>query len=291
MNSRILAFAGTKQSGKTTCSNFLHGYQLRCHHIVDNFTITKDGQLIVTTTSVNENGGEEQGNVLIDVSRSDLEFAEWAAYSMWPFIKKYSFAAPLKEIATGLFGLRNEQVYGTEQQKNTLTNIKWGDIPTPNKKKKNKKMTAREFLQYFGTDVCRSMYEDVWVDRCIKDIEYEQPLLAIVDDCRFPNEADAIQKAGGKVIKLTRSIYEDKHSSETALDDWDNFDAVIDSENLEIHEMCQSLIETLNSWGWIGSEIPKPEVNDDLRKQIEEEQVPAKELVGGIHTIKEVEAE
>tara|TARA_R110000824_G_scaffold9932_14_gene44165 strand:+ start:5019 stop:5873 length:855 start_codon:yes stop_codon:yes gene_type:complete len=281
MKSRILAFSGSKQAGKTTCSNFLHGYQLKCYSVIENFYVLEDGQLVVSTDVVNKDGQTEKANATLDTSRTDLDFAEWAIYSMWPFVKNYSFAAPLKEICIGLFGLTDEQCNGTDSQKNTLTNIKWGDIPgmTVAKSKKNKKMTAREFLQYFGTETCRKIKEDVWADRCIEDIESEEPLLAIIDDCRFPNEADAIQKAGGKVIRLTRSPHADKHSSESALDKWDNFDAVIDNSKLDINESCSELIEILDGWGWLSKSVTPAE-------KTTEEQAAKPELVGGIHTIK-----
>jgi len=284
MQSRLLAFSGNKQSGKSTCSNFLHGYQLKCQGIVDNFSILESGELIVTTNVINETGEEEKGDAILDIARVDLEFAEWAMYSMWPFVKKYSFASPLKEISHGLFGLSREQCYGTDEQKNTLTNIRWGDLPTANRKRKNKKMTAREFLQYFGTEVCRAMYENIWVDRCIADIEFEQPLIAIVDDCRFPNEADAIQKAGGKVVRLTRSPHKDSHKSESALDSWDNFDAVIDNQDMSIHESVKNLIGILDEWGWLGKEITATEAKAQWEPKTSEPK-----LVGGIHTIKKVD--
>jgi len=286
MHSRILAFSGNKQSGKSTCSNFLHGYQLKSQGIVDNFSILTSGELVVTTNIVDETGAEEEGDAILDTSRTDLEFAEWAMYSLWPFVKKYSFAGPLKEISHGLFGLTHDQCHGTDEQKNTLTNIRWGDLPTKNKKPKNKKMTAREFLQYFGTDVCRAMYEDIWVDRCIADIKFEQPLLAIVDDCRFPNEANAIQKAGGKVIRLTRSPHKDSHKSESALDDWDNFDAVIDNQEMDIQDTAKSLINILGQWGWLGKEVTAAEAKEQWKPTPTEPKAP--KPAGGIHTIKEV---
>lgn len=286
MNSRILAFAGNKQSGKSTSSNFLHGYQLRCQGIIESFYVIDTGELVVTTNVINENGDEEKGEAILDITRQDLEFAEWAMYSMWPFVKKYSFASPLKEIATGLFGLTHEQCYGTDEQKNTLTNIRWGDLPTVNKKSKKKKLTAREFLQYFGTDICRSMFTDIWTDRCIADIRHEEPLVAIIDDCRFPNEVNAIQKAGGKVIRLTRSLHKDSHKSESALDDWDNFDAVIDNQHMSMQDTAKKLIETLDLWGWLGKEVAPPETNPKFANQVAEAQVPPENTMRGIHTIK-----
>lgn len=281
MKSRILGFAGHKQSGKTTCCNFLHGYQLRAQRIIDDFVITDEGKLVIGTDMILPDGKQQKSNGFLDVKRADLEFAEWAAYSMWPYVKNYSFSDPLKEISIGLFGLTHEQCYGTDGQKNTLTNIKWGDLPISKKeigKKTNKKMTAREFLQYFGTNIFRSIKEDVWAERCIKDIENENPLLAVIDDCRFMNEVDAIQNAGGKIIKLTRSVYKDSHSSECALDDWENYDAIVENDKLSIHETCVEIIKILTNWGWLGAEVAPPS-----------EEKPEPELVGGIHKFKKDE--
>tara|TARA_Y100001973_G_scaffold100302_1_gene161159 strand:- start:3396 stop:4274 length:879 start_codon:yes stop_codon:yes gene_type:complete len=288
MKTRILAFSGSKQSGKSTCCNFLHGYQLRCQAIVENFSITKDGGLVVRTQVLNENGEAEEGDAMLDVSRQDIEFAEWAAYSMWPFVKKYSFAAPLKDIAIGLFGLTEEQCYGNDKQKNTTTNIRWEDLPTATSRKKNKRkrMTAREFLQYFGTDVCRKIKKDIWVDCCIQNIHNEGPLLAIIDDCRFPNEIEAIQNAGGKIIRLTRSPHSDSHSSELSLDKYEDFDAVIDNQNLTIAEACKEIIDNLDSWGWLGKEISQSEINQKLAAQLGQQKEEKPQIVGGIHTIK-----
>ena len=284
MKSRILAFAGHKQSGKTTCCNFLHGYQLRAQRIIDDFILTDEGKLVIDTDMILPDGKQQKTKGFLDIKRSDLEFAEWAAYSMWPYVKIYSFSDPLKEISIGLFGLSREQCYGTDGQKNTLTNIKWGDLPISKKeigKRAKKKMTAREFLQYFGTNICRSIKENVWSERCIKDIENENPLLAVIDDCRFVNEVDAVQGAGGKIIKLTRSLYQDSHHSECALDDWENYDAIIDNKKLSIHETCVEVIRILTEWGWLATEIQAP-LNQQPAPQ---ESKP--ELVGGIHKFKE----
>ena len=301
MKSRILAFAGSKQSGKSTCSNFLHGYQLRAQNIIDEFAITDDGQLLIDTDMITADGKEEKSRGLLDVNRSDLEFAEWAAYSMWPYIKNYSFSSPLKQICTGLFEIPEGHAYGNDAQKNSKTLFKWEEMPgviTNAKTAKQKdvkslidegtliyhkpgRMSVREFLQYFGTDVCRTIYEDVWQARLIKDIIMEEPLIAIVDDCRFPNEVQAIQEAGGKVVYLTKGKHQDSHSSESALDSCDEFDAIIDNQNMSIHEQNIEIIRLLTGWGWIDtrvkSETPKSP----------EPQAPEPTLVGGIHKFRQ----
>ena len=91
-------------------------------------------------------------------------------------------------------------------------------------------MTSREFLQYFGTDVMRYMWEPVWVNKCIKDIAREGSLISIITDVRFPNEVEAVQKAGGVVLRLTRKVFEDNHDSETALDNY-SFTEYLDNNN------------------------------------------------------------
>jgi hypothetical protein len=214
---RILAFAGKKQSGKNTCCAFLHGYQLRCHHLIEQFVISEDGQLAVNTVSSSESQNGKPSMGLLDVTRTDMEFALWASDNMWPFIKHYSFASALKEICTGLFGITPEQCFGTDIDKNSLTWFKWKDMPGYKGKEKGR-MSAREFMQYFGTDVCRKIHPDIWTDRTLKSIATEEPLIAVISDCRFQNEVDAVQRAGGKVVKLTRGKSGDGHSSETAVD-------------------------------------------------------------------------
>ena len=110
-------------------------------------------------------------------------------------------------------------------------------------------MTAREFMQFFGTDVCRKMYEPIWVDSCLKTIIKEESQLAIIADVRFPNEAKAIENAGGEVVRLERKVIEDNHSSEIALDDYpftsriDNRDNSIDSLLLKVKKFYQTLKE------------------------------------------------
>ena len=299
MKSRILAFAGAKQSGKGTCTNFVHGYQLRAHLVIDDFAITEEGRLVIDTNMIGAEGEEEKGLGFLDINRSDLEFAEWAAYSMWPYVKSYSFAGPLKQISTGLFEMQESQVYGNDAEKNTKTIFRWEEMPgviTDSKLANQKaikslisqgvlkyhkpgRMSAREFLQFFGTDVCRKIYEDVWQSRLMKDILLEEPLVAVIDDCRFPNEARAVQEGGGKVIHLTRCNHKDSHKSEQALGSYKNFDAVIDNQKMSINETNIEIINILTEWGWMGTEIKS---EDSKESSAEKPQT-----VGGIHKFHE----
>ena len=136
-----------------------------------------------------------------------------------------------------ILGLGFEQCYGTDQEKNELVNCY----------KNGKQMTAREVLQMVGTEFFRSIQHDVWAGATIRKIQQDNPPVALIADCRFPNEVEAIKKAGGTVIKLTRNLYNSDHSSETALDpenyDQNNFDLVVYNQDMTISQQWQEVIK------------------------------------------------
>lgn len=257
---RIIGLAGKKQSGKSTICNFLHGYQLKSQEIIDGFEVTTEGELVIDTLVLDANGKEQKGKGIVDITRTDFDFASWAVHNMWPHIKHYAFADPLKDIATSLFDIPREKLYGSDADKNTLTKYLWEEMPVPVKGKKGP-MTVREFIQYFGTEVCRFIKNDVWVDRTMTDIANEEPTIAVIADVRFLNEVEAIQKAGGKVVKLTRSVDNDSHASECELDNFTGFDAILDNANLNIEESCHKVLGILDEWGWLSKEVLKPKKN------------------------------
>ena len=182
----IIAFAGRKQSGKTTCADGVVSY---CD---------------------NKN------------------------------VKIYNFADPLKrDICMNILGLNYDQCYGDDFAKNTITDVIWD----------NKYLTAREVMQFVGTDIFRKMKQDVWAGATINKITNEQKDIALIADCRFPNEVEAVKNAGGIVIKLTRNPYNSNHISETALDpenyDHSNFDMILDNTNISIEQQVKRVVEFL----------------------------------------------
>ena len=74
-------------------------------------------------------------------------------------------------------------------------------------------MTAREFMQFFGTDVMRKMYEPIWLENCFRRIEEDSPEIAVIGDCRFMNEIKAAEEeesspiTSGSVLNLIYSFY------------------------------------------------------------------------------------
>jgi hypothetical protein len=82
----------------------------------------------------------------------------------------------------------------------------------------------RYLLQAMGTEVGRTLFHyDFWVDKTIEKI-HESPFEKwVIADVRFPNEAEAIQRENGKVIRIDRPgvTAVNDHISEHALDDFD----------------------------------------------------------------------
>jgi hypothetical protein len=291
--SKIIAFSGRKQAGKGSCTNYILGLGLIASGAVKQFRVDDEGQLVVPVAD--ESNVETTGLGIIDRFRRDEEFTLWAEDMLWPIVKNYSFADKLKEIAIEMFGLSPEQVYGTDDEKNTLTDINWEDIPGvlatisqiewqgyldalaeyqnitegftfhkylfQDMSKFNihlpGKMTGREFLQVFGTDIMRRINPDVHVNGCMTQIAKDSPEIAVIEDIRFPNEVEAVQRAGGKVVRLLRAPYKskDEHESESALDDYEGFDAVVDNTDINITETNKVIWNILVKWEFIAGKI------------------------------------
>lgn len=85
-----------------------------------------------------------------------------------------------------------------------------------------RQMTVRQFLQELGTDALRdNFHPNTWVNALM--CEYPSEYNWVITDTRFVNEAEAIKKAGGIVIRIDRPGFTpiNPHPSETSLDDWD----------------------------------------------------------------------
>ena len=244
--SNIIAFAGAKQSGKTTSVNFLHGHEMKSNGFINKFFIDEGGRLVVNAKYLDDNDKEFESMGVFDVFQESQTFADYASSTFWPFVKAYNFADPLKRLCIALFGLDREQCYGTDEQKNSLTDILWDNVSQDS----SGRMTAREFMQAFGTDICRKIKDDVWVSLCIKQIKDENPNLALIGDCRFKNEIDAVHEAGGKVIYFTRnSESSDGHDSEKASEYKEHYDCIIDNTNTSVEEQNKLVLEQIQAWG------------------------------------------
>ena len=80
----------------------------------------------------------------------------------------------------------------------------------------------RALMQNYGTDVRRKDNPDYWVKQWEGKYVFGTPscTCVVVDDCRFLNEADAIQRQGGTIIRIVRTDIKSggHHASETEMD-------------------------------------------------------------------------
>ena len=232
--SNIVAFAGAKQSGKTTSVNFLHGHEMKSHGFIKKFFVDEGGRLVVNAKYLDDNDKEFESMGVFDVFQDSQSFVDYASSTFWPFVRAYNFADPLKRMCMGLFGLTREQCYGTDEEKNSLTEIHWDDVSHDGQRGSDRDgyMTAREFMQFFGTNICRRMNSGAHIDPTISQIKTEGSDLAVIGDCRFKNEIEAVHKEGGKVLYFTRNEESsDGHESEQASKNKDVCDVVIDNAN------------------------------------------------------------
>lgn len=245
---KIVALCGKKQSGKTTLSNYLHGHEMKRHDVIEKFFISPDGELVVNCTFHDESGKEFEEMGVLDLQQRTDEFYQYASKRIWPLIRCYNFADSLKEICVMLFNIPPESVYGNDEQKNQVQeHLLWENMPGVSSK--TGPMTSRDFMQFFGTDIMRKIYQPIWLENCFKRIDEDKAEIAVIADCRFMNEIEAVQKHGGKVIRLTRAPFNSSHSSEIDADQYDGFDAVIDNKDMTINESASQFIKILTDMG------------------------------------------
>lgn len=121
------------------------------------------------------------------------------------------------------------------------------------------KTSVRDFLQKLGTDGLREgLHTNVWVNALMADYKCVPADRApggwdcdnwIITDTRFPNEAKAIKKAGGILIRVERPGVKpvNSHASEVGLDDYD-FDYVINNDG-SLEDLVNMTREVLSQAG------------------------------------------
>lgn len=156
--------------------------------------------------------------------------------------QKHSIADPLKEAVADILGVPLEWCYDKDK-KQTVVGVP-RKIKFQGKVFENSgEMQLREFIQWYGTDVVRSVDNDYWINKLFERIGNKP---AIIDDVRFLNEADKIKKAKGALLRI--EVYRergkrrgDNHKSEVDLDDYDGFDMVITPKFGGLAEVAQAI--------------------------------------------------
>lgn len=211
-------------------------------------------------------------------------------YGEW---KVKRFAGKLKEIVSLLTGIAVEDLEKEETKSAQLTREWWNykalDTGTPAKplfknypayateeivkelgENRINKPTYRDMLQKVGTECMRDLiHENVWINALFADYKdkfvvttHESLTVSAMDkfpkwiitDCRFPNEAAAIKKYHGIIIRVNRTMTfagtpeewknsKHNHPSETALDKY-TFDYNISNDGT-IEDLVNNVREIL----------------------------------------------
>jgi len=149
---------------------------------------------------------------------------------------KISFASPIKEICDSCCPEDTQawknivsmlKAAGAGLSVGRLNDILKETFKIPAEKGKNRKR-----YQYFGTDGCRKLLDDgIWYKYLLREIVLHPEINYAVDDCRFINEADALEKFGFLQFKLLVSEEQQlervgesrpevlRHASELEIDD------------------------------------------------------------------------
>lgn len=164
-----------------------------------------------------------------ECGKSELaKIAEKAGYC------RISFATALKRLIAALIGVKLDEL---DAYKNVVKDYNFGDteyrfisketgIPLDSVRKAlsgAKLTTVRQMMQFIGTDIIRRFNPDWHIQKTLSDLDKDKDY--VVDDLRFPNEKNALEKLGAVCFYIMRPIVSNvsNHISETSLG-WRDFE-------------------------------------------------------------------
>ncbi len=113
---------------------------------------------------------------------------------------KDSFAAPVKDAVSVIFGWERELLEGETEKSRVFRetpDIFWSE-------RFGEPFSPRKALQLMGTEAGRNVFhKDLWALSFLRRVQSETRNV-IVTDVRFPNEIDIICKTGGRVFHIQR---------------------------------------------------------------------------------------
>lgn len=151
----------------------------------------------------------------------------------------FAFGDELKKFCSEYFEIPLDLFY-SEEGKASLTKYKWQDIPGIYKST-DECLTVRDFMQVICNDIMGSIFPRIWINKTIKSIKESPSKIIFVSDWRFIKEDNAfIEEHNFDIIRIRLNRYvpqnpiNDKHISETNLDNYPNFNYIIDNQNMNL---------------------------------------------------------
>lgn len=245
-----ILLVGEKQSGKSSAAEFIHNKfstfnikdsHIRAHKFVSN--------------GVSFNSTEQDIPVY---SQDPLDLIALAP--AFKLCKIYNFADLLKHTVSRLYNIPLYRAYGTEVDKDQLTDIKWSKLSSSvndvNLKLKIKQddigdkcLTVRELLQWFAT-ICKKLDDKCFINNTIRQIKEDKSNIAIIADCRYIEEFNIVQELNPINIRLI-APNEDMHSSEKDMRGipLERFDLVLEKNKNSLEQKNHKILELLKSRG------------------------------------------
>lgn len=243
----LLAFSGRRESGKSSCVEFLtrNAYELfPVEHAWDGDDCTSA-----------------------------------------PRVQLVPMAKPMKDFCENVLGVPREHLWGTNEQKDSPTRYRWEDLPHYHRVEAEKYaeaksvclgkygtvysrdqldaeyatllpkglMTARQLMQQVS-DMVKLIDPFCWLRAWRREVASSTADVVFCDDVRFPYEVDAVRKDGGYVVRLGRVAHPgDTHNSEVSLDpdryDWGGFDLVVGNQGMTVGETTAAVARWLQGKG------------------------------------------
>lgn len=147
--------------------------------------------------------------------------------------KRIAFADALKEACRQIFDFNDAQLYGDQKE---ILDPYW-------------KLTPRYVLQYVGTECMREKFDkDIWIKSVEKKILGSSDNW-VITDMRFPNEAQAVQRWGGFLVRVDRPLSGATggiaaHPSEIAMDNFDEWDYTLRND-IQVHAALYDKVEQM----------------------------------------------
>lgn len=139
-------------------------------------------------------------------------------------VQELKFAKTLKDSSAIILDLPQESMYSESGKKQQVVSLGY---------------SVGRFQQLFGEVLRNGIHQDIFVFPVISGCQKYPTSVILVTDCRFENEARLCQEVGGIVIRLNRNAdlisescvagRDRNHISETALDDYEYFDLIVDN--------------------------------------------------------------
>jgi len=213
----VIAIAGCKNSGKSSLCRYLTYLIARVDGLIvgDRLAGSFDNRMLAQVPK-----DASQKVYITDNGRNYNE----ARLKRDPNVETLSFAGPIKEFCVNVLNLEYNSIYGSDDEKNSVTQYAWENMPEHIKSaynsEKSGSMTSREIMQILGTDIFRNYFsQSIWVDCLINRVKKSDADVIFVDDLRFNNEAVALMKEDAMIIHLQRMWGKGGvHKSENGLD-------------------------------------------------------------------------